>query len=290
MATIAITGAGGFVGRHLARRLGASAVTLAADVTDRAALEAEIASCGPDAIVHLAAQSSVRESWDRPSEVWRVNAGGTVELLRATAAAAPAARVLVVSSAEVYGLVGADPIDERQPVAPISPYGASKAAAELACAASGLDVVVARPFPHTGPGQDERFAVGSWAAQIARLERTGGGALQVGNLDARRDMLDVRDVVAAYVALLDRSVAADTYNVASGSAPSMRDVLSGLVAHARCPITIEVDESRMKPSDLPVLCGDAARLRSATSWVPRIPFAETLADTLAAARDTVADD
>jgi GDP-4-dehydro-6-deoxy-D-mannose reductase len=169
----------------------------------------------------------------------------------------------------------------------MSPYAASKAAAEVACEQArrvGVDVVVSRGFQQEGPGRDERFAVGSWAAQIARAEEAGGGTVRVGDLSARRDIVDVRDVCRAYELLLDRSVPPATYNVAGGRTIEMREVLELLVGLAEAPIEVEPDPARIRPADLPVVCGDASRLRDATGWEPMIPLEQTLADTLDAAR------
>lgn len=285
---ILVTGAGGFVGGYLLAELGQGAVPAQTDVTDSAAIAQEVAEVTPSAIVHLAAFSSVAESWRAGAEVWRVNAIGTVNVLDAAAAEQPAARILVVSTGEVYGRADVLPTPEGASMRPISPYAASKAAAELACEraarADGLDVVVARAFPHVGPGQDERFAVASWAAQIARLEVQGGGSLAVGDLSVQRDLTDVRDSVRAYRLLLEQPVKAGNYNVASGRAVPLAEVVETLVGLAGCPVSVEVDDARLRPADIPVLCGDATRLREATGWSPTIPLAQTLADTLSAAR------
>jgi GDP-4-dehydro-6-deoxy-D-mannose reductase len=285
---ILVTGAGGFVGGYLTSELGHTAVPSQADVTDSVAIAQEIAKVTPSAVVHLAAFSSVAGSWENPVEVWRVNTLGTVALLEAVRAERPAARVLVVSTGEVYGRSEVLPTPEDEPRRPLSPYAASKAAAELACEraarADGLDIVVARAFPHVGPGQDERFAVASWAAQIASLEARGGGTLAVGDLSVERDLTDVRDVVRAYRFLLEPSVGAGTYNVASGRTVRLAEVIQTLVGLARCPVTVEVDEKRLRQGDIQVLSGDAGRLMEATGWSPTIPLEQTLADTLSAAR------
>jgi GDP-4-dehydro-6-deoxy-D-mannose reductase len=285
---ILITGAGGFVGGYLTSELGHTAVPSQADVTDPVAIAQEIGEVSPSAVVHLAAHSSVAGSWENPVEVWRVNTLGTVALLEAVRAERPAARVLVASTGEVYGRAEVLPTPEDEPPRPLSPYAASKAAAELACEraarADALDVVVARAFPHVGPGQDERFAVASWAAQIARLEARGGGTLAVGDLSVERDLTDVRDVVRAYRLLLEPSVAAGTYNIASGRTVRLAEVVETLVGLAQCPVTVEVDEKRLRPGDIQALSGDAGRLVEATGWSPTIPLERTLADTLSAAR------
>ena len=289
-ASVLLTGARGFVGRHLLAELGDRATATDADVTAAEEVGHAVAEARPQALVHLAARSSVGASWGEGAAVWSVNVVGTVNVLEAVAAGSAGARVLFTSTGEVYG-AAPGPTPEDAPVRPLSPYGASKAAAEVACdrarRADGADVVVARAFAHAGPGQDERFAVGSWTRQIARLERAGGGVLRVGNLDARRDLTDVRDVCRAYALLLDRAVPAGTYNVASGRAHAMRDVVEILVSLASCPVTAEPDETLMRAADVPALCGDATRLREATGWEPRIPLETTLADALDHARELV---
>jgi GDP-4-dehydro-6-deoxy-D-mannose reductase len=196
--------------------------------------------------------------------------------------------LLFPSSGDVYGRADRIPTPEDERVAPVSPYGASKAAAELACAqaARELDVVVARSFPHIGPGQDERFAVGSWAAQVARLRGEGGGVLQIGNVDVERDLTDVRDVCRAYRLLLDRSVPAGTYNVAGGRAVPLRRVVELFVELAGVPIDVEQDETRFRPADVPLLAGDPSKLRASTGWQPAIPLERSLADALEAAART----
>jgi GDP-4-dehydro-6-deoxy-D-mannose reductase len=285
---ILVTGADGFVGRHLLKELGEDGVAGKVDVLDGDGLTAELAAVGPRAVVHLAGLSSVSESWEETVPLWRTNVLGTVQLLEAVRNAVPAARVLLASSGEVYGRATTLPVTEDAPVAPLSPYAASKAAAELAAgqaALAGMDVVVARSFPHIGPGQDERFAVGSWTKQIARLEAEGGGTLLVGDLSAERDLTDVRDVCRAYRLLLDRAVPAGTYNVASGRAVPLRGVVELLVELAGVPIEVAQDETRLRPVDIPELSGDPGRLRAATGWEPEIPLERTLSDALAAARE-----
>ena len=284
---ILITGPQGFAGRHLQAQLGGRGLPVDVDVTDAQVVARAVAASAPEAVVHLAARSSVADSWGETSEVWRVNVLGTVNVLEAVRAEAPQARVLMVSTGEVYGRAEVLPTREESPIAPLSPYAASKAAAELACGTSNVDVIVTRAFQHEGPGRDERFAIGSWTRQIARLEEAGGGTLQVGDLSSRRDITDVRDVCRAYELLLDRAVSAGIYNVASGRAVLMRQVLDLLVAMARRPIEIEVDPARSRPTDLPAMCGDASKLRAATGWTPTIPLEQTLADALEAARQAV---
>jgi GDP-4-dehydro-6-deoxy-D-mannose reductase len=284
---VLITGADGFVGGHLLTELGGDAVAGSADVLDGDAFAAELRDVRPAAVIHLAALSSVGTSWEGVAEVWRTNVIGTVQVLEAVRAEAPEARVIVASSGEVYGRAETVPTPEDAPVAPISPYAASKAAAELAAwqaAARGTDVFVVRPFPQVGPGQDERFAIGSWTRQIARLESEGGGALLVGDLSGERDLTDVRDGVRAYRLLLEADAEPGTYNLASGRAVRMEDVLDRLVELSAVPIEIEQEEARLRPAEIPSLVGDPSKLRAATGWEPEIALEQTLAEALEAAR------
>src|SRR4051812_21637287 len=285
MERVLVTGPAGFVGRHLRDELGEAFVPFEGDVLDADALTAALHETQPSAVVHLAAESSVAASWEDPTRVWRVNVDGTVNVLEAVRHERPEARVLFPSTSEVYGSASRFPTPEEEPVRPISPYAVTKAAAELACALPGVEVVVARSFNHEGPGRDDRFATGSWTRQIARLEAEGGGTLLVGDLSAERDLTDVRDVARAYRLLLEPSVPAGTYNVASGRTVTMERVVELLVGLARTPVQVERDESRVRSADIQRLCGDAGKLRAATGWEPRTPLEQTLADALVAARE-----
>jgi GDP-4-dehydro-6-deoxy-D-mannose reductase len=283
---VVITGATGFVGIHLTTMLeecGAEVVPFAGDICDLDSLRSEIAAARPEAIVHLAALASVAQTWRSERSVWDVNATGTVNLLIAAGDAAPDARLVIVSSAEVYGIVpeSRQPIGELEPIAPRSPYGVSKAAAEIAAMQSPLDVVIARPFNHIGPGQDARFAIASFCSQIAEIERGNGPAvIEVGNLSARRDLIDVRDVVEAYRLLIRPGGQSGPFNIASGKSHAIGDVLDRLLSLAHVPIETAVDEGRLRPSDVPQLCGDASRLQAAVGWRPLIDLHQTLSDTL----------
>ena len=288
MTRVLVTGPSGFVGTHLRAELEDAFLPYDEDVLDLASLTTAVRDAQPDAVVHLAALSSVAESWGDVTEVWRTNVLGTVNVVEALRAQAPRARLLFVSSGEVYGRAPLVPTPEAAPVEPVSPYGASKAAAELACRqARDLDVVVARSFPHVGPGQNERFSIASWAAQLARLRSEGGGTLLVGDLDVERDLTDVRDVCRAYRLMLDRALPAGTYNVASGRAVPLKRVLELLVEAAGVPVTVERDPSRLRPAEVRVVAGDASKLRAATGWEPSIPLERTVADVLEAAQLTV---
>jgi GDP-4-dehydro-6-deoxy-D-mannose reductase len=291
---VLITGADGFAGRYLRAALeqrGSETIASTADVRDAAAISQELRAAQPDAVAHLAAITSVADAWSREREVWEVNALGTLNVVIALHEHAPKARLLVASSAEVYGHVSEDdgPVAEDHPSAPISPYGRSKAAAELACAREDLDLVVVRPFPHTGPGQTETFAIPSFAGQIARIEAgQAPPVIKVGNLAARRDYSDVRCVVDAYARLLEQRGGLRIFNVATGTALSLRSVLERLLARATVPISVETDPARLRPADVPLLVGSARRLAESTGWRPTRSIDETLADVLDAARQGVA--
>jgi GDP-4-dehydro-6-deoxy-D-mannose reductase len=193
-------------------------------------------------------------------------------------------RVLITASAAVYAPSDA-PLDERAAVRPDSPYALSKLAQELlgqrAGVEDGIEVIVARAFNHTGPGQSPSFMASAFAQQIALLERQRGEpALQVGNVEARRDLSDVRDVVRAYTMLMTRGQPGEVYNVAAGSAPTVRSVIDTLARLAGLRLKLEVDPARLRPLDNPVLIGDASKLRRQTGWRPEIPLEQTLADLL----------
>jgi GDP-4-dehydro-6-deoxy-D-mannose reductase len=280
-----VTGAAGFVGGHLRPRLERSGFEVVGrdqeiDVTDAAALEREIARVEPTAIVHLAAQSSVARSLQDQTLTVRVNYLGTRNLLRAAARRAPEARVLLVSSGDVYGTADASapPFQESAPLRPRTVYARTKACADLLggeYAREGLDVVRVRPFSHTGPGQADVFVAPSFARQAVEIA-AGRRAplLRVGNLESVRDFLDVEDVVDAYARLLDPSVPAGVYNLASGAGHRVGELLSGLLRRAGVSPTIEVDPERYRPAECAM--GDATRLRRATGWQPRVPFGRTL--------------
>jgi GDP-4-dehydro-6-deoxy-D-mannose reductase len=287
-----ITGGKGFVGQWLAAHLEDSGdevavVDIETDVADGAAVRRVMTEVSPDSVYHLAAMTHVGESWDDPSQVLRVNVLGTAEILAAARAQPTSPRVLVVSSAEVYGVVAPEqlPVDEDTPTFPSSPYAASKLAAEAVALQAWRGyrqpVVVVRPFNHIGPGQSPNFIVPALAKRIVEARRYGGTSLRVGTLTTRRDFTDVRDVVAAYRLLIERGVPGEVYNVCSGLDVAMSDVAAQLLALAGAALTLETDPELVRPVDVPVLRGDASRLHAATGWRPTTPLAKTLADVLA---------
>jgi GDP-4-dehydro-6-deoxy-D-mannose reductase len=291
-----VTGAAGFVGRRLLPRLARAGWEVTGtdrevDVADPEAVGAALSRARPDLVVHLAAVSSVAASRRDPQETYRVNFLGTRALLAGAARAAPAARVILASTGDVYGSAqpGAPPFREDCPLRPRSPYARTKAAADLLgaeYAARGLDVVRARLFNHTGPGQSDAFVLASFARQAAEIAAgRREPRLRVGNLDSVRDFLDVDDVLEAYVALADRALAAGVYNVASGVPVRIGDALEAILRAAGIEATVEVDPERVRPADRSV--GDASRLRLASGWAPRTPFARTLERVVADWRERI---
>lgn len=244
-----------------------------------------IGAAQPQVVYHLAGWADIKASWADPMAVLRVNAEGTLNVLKACHTAG-VARVLAVASADIYGVVTEAelPLTEESPLRPTSPYAASKAAAEALAVQAflgyGLDVIRVRPFNHIGPGQSEQFVAPALAARIARAERDGVDTIAVGNLSARRDVTDVRDVVRAYRLLIEHGEAGAVYNVCSGRDVSIQEIVDQLLALARRPISLETDPSLFRPVDLPVLRGDASLLKRATGWAPELSLAQTLTDLL----------
>jgi len=310
---VLITGATGFVGGHLVHALeeeGPSAFEIFGTAFPQAPSPSEhglffldlrsekdvrrlVGEIRPDWIFHLAAISNVRHSWQMRSETIETNVVGTHNLLEAVRQTTPAARVLFISSSDVYGS-GASPAEvlkEGAPLQIVSPYAYSKAAGEMLCGfyekIENIDIVIARPFPHTGPGQTEDFVCSDWARQVAQIEKGDiAPTLKVGNLDVRRDFCDVRDVVKAYILLMRKGRRGEPYNVCSGKAIALREILDFLVREAAVssPISIEVDPTKFRKIDLPVRVGSYRLIAEETGWLPRIPIEQTLRDLLASWR------
>jgi nucleoside-diphosphate-sugar epimerase len=250
------------------------------DVTDRIAVEAKLKQLMPQAIIHLAAQSSVAASQADPALTLRVNYSGTLSVLRGAQHCGSQPRVLLIGSADQYGTAspGSEPFTEASPFQPASAYARSKAQADelgATFAGLGLPIVRVRAFSHSGPGQPDSFVLSSFARQIAEIDAgQREPILRVGNLDSVRDFLDVADVVDAYVRLLDPQVEATAYNVCSGVGLQLSVLLEALLERASIRPQIESDPERFRPTDYSV--GDASRLRTATGWEPRVPIEQTL--------------
>lgn len=296
----AVTGARGFVGPHLLAHLedeGDEVIGLDRrgperfDVTEADAVRRTLHDLRPDVLYHLAALSHVGTSWDAPNLTMRVNVEGALNVLRACADEG-VERVVVVCSAEEYGRIEERdlPVSEDAPLRPITPYGASKVAADFlalqAFLGGGVATIRARPFSHTGPGQSDLFVVPALARRIVDAERAGADEIAVGSLEPVRDLTDVRDVVRAYRLLATHGAPGEVYNVCSGVGVRVAEVADRMVALARRPLRLVVDPALVRPVEVPRLVGDPSRLRAATGWVAEIGLDQTLADVLEAARHT----
>lgn len=302
---ILVTGCNGFAGRHATAVLRQAGHEVAGgDVTDPApgapphrhldvrevdSIVQALADIRPDAVLHLGGIAFVPLGWTKPQLVFEVNTIGTLNVLEAVRQQCPAARVLVVTSAEVYGSQPAPaPLDESAPYRPDNIYGVAKAAADQSAllfgARHGLDIMVARPSNHIGPGQSLDFVSSSFAAQLAAISRGAEPLLRVGNLDQQRDFTDVRDVARAYALLLEKGPSGAAYNIASGVMTPVRAILDHLCAIARVEPRIEVDPALFRPTDQRPSYR-ITRLHQDTGWQPVIPLRQTLADIYASILD-----
>jgi GDP-4-dehydro-6-deoxy-D-mannose reductase len=305
---VLITGATGFVGSHLADHLSAIPTyhvwgtkrrrsdtsnlqahidLIDCEITDPTSVANVLQTVHPDLIFHLAAQSFVPNSHSAPHHTIAVNLLGTLNLLVAILNRCPDTKLLVAGSSEEYGIVHPHecPIKEYQPLRPVSPYGVSKAAMELLAAqfhaSYGIHVVTTRAFNHTGPRRGEQFVTSSLAKQVAQIEAGKRKPIvHVGNLEAKRDWTDVRDMVNAYLLALLDCAPAEPYNICSGRTNSINDILSILQLNATAKFTTEVDNDLLRPSDIPLLVGSRDKFTRATHWKPTIPFEQTIVDLL----------
>jgi GDP-4-dehydro-6-deoxy-D-mannose reductase len=322
---VLITGASGFVGRHLidhlSRPAGKRSIEIfgtcfpetpehCADLCRRSpsvrlihvdlrsadAVTDLIKTVRPDRIFHLAAISHVRTSWDRRRETLETNLMGTFHIFDAVRLFAPKTRILFISSSDVYGYLKpketARAFKETERDSIVSPYAFTKAGGELLsefyAGSERLDIVVARPFPHTGPGQTADFVCSDWARQIALIERGKiAPVIHVGNLQPRRDYSDVRDVVRAYGLLMTKGKHGEIYNVATGKAPSLKRILQTLLSFSTRRIEVRVDPEKLRKADIPYLAGSNAKIKARTGWEPRIPLEKTLRDLLEDWRERV---
>ncbi len=310
-----ITGIGGFVGRHLLEHLrehdddvsgigrpadcvglDPSARVFEADLRDRTAVEAVMRQARPDAIYHLAAQASVGESVADPWPTLSNNLQAQMNLFEAVLAADLRPTVLVIGSSDEYGRVRPDevPTHEDVPLRPTTAYGVSKVGQDVMgyqyFAQHHLPVVRVRPFNHTGPGQDDRFVVASFARQIAEIEAgLREPVIRVGNLDVYRDFSDARDIVRGYRLAVTAGVPGEVYNLGRGEATSVGAILDALIALGRVPVEVTPDPSRFRPADVPRQVADCAKFHALVGWRAEIPLQATLRDTLEYWRSRVAE-
>lgn len=297
--TVLLTGAPGFAGRHFAAAAcaaGLDVVTssadgedadLACDVLDPASVAGAIAAAQPEAVVNMAGQASVASSWREPKRTFELNAVAVLNLLEGIVAGAPGCYLLCASSAEVYGAPEPDslPLSEEAPVRPLSPYGSSKAAMEVLVGqyvrAHGVRAGVVRAFNQIGPGQSPEFVASSLSRQIAEAELRGEDRLEmtVGNVSARRDFTDIRDSARAYVSMVRKGLTG-TYNLCSGRAVKIEELIEQMGSCSRVAVEFEVDAALVRPSDPPLIVGSGRRLQEETGWQPRIPIAQTASDLL----------
>jgi GDPmannose 4,6-dehydratase len=297
---VLITGISGFVGKHLKKYLENQGLEVfgfdrssenvgegiyRADLLDKESLKRIFEKVRPEQVYHLAAQSSVKESFDNPQATLDVNVNGTENLLEVVCELGleNKCRILVVTSADIYGIVGTDPIKEDHPLNPVSPYGKSRLAQEKLIQQytqnKGMSIVIVRSFPHTGPGQTDQFVCSSFAKQMALIEAgKQNPVMKVGNLDAARDFMDVRDVVRAYFEIVNNTYELGCYNLSSGKAYKISEMLNLLLQMSSKEVMVERDPDRMRPSDIPILLGDHSRFSEITGWQPQIPITQTIKD------------
>lgn len=264
------------------------------DLLEKEKIQKCISEVQPDMVYHLAALTSPAESFSSPETVVINNVTAQIHLLEALRLYANTPRIMIISSAEVYGIVNSSdlPISESVELRPGSPYAVSKIAQDYLglqyFLSYGMDIIRVRPFNHIGPRQSASFVVSSFAKQIAEAEKSKNGKeILVGNLDAKRDFTDVRDMVRAYLLLAQKGESGEVYNIGSGLSHKISDILGKLVSLSYEKIETKVDPSRMRPSDVPDIRSDNTKIKNLTNWEPTIPLDQTLKDTLDYWRDNV---
>ena len=305
-----ITGIDGFVGNYLAAILlengyevyGTSIIPnykkenikiFDMDLLDKNKVLEVISEVKPNKVFHLAGQSAVGLSWKEPTLTFNINVNGTINLLEAIREKIVDTKILIIGSSDQYGVIKEQdcPINENQKQNPQTPYGISKKTQEevalLYSKVYNMNIIIARPFNHIGPGQNKNFVVPDFASKIVDIERGADPVIKVGNLDTYRDFTDVRDIVRAYVLLLEKGNIGEIYNVGSGSAIRVQEILDKLINLSKLPISIEIDPDKFRPIDVPLVLCDNSKIKSDTGWVPGISIDETLKETLEYWRDKI---
>lgn len=311
-----ISGATGFVGTHLVKYLDSSDYTIYGtsfpekpatgaeassgqqifqmDIRSEKAVFEAVKDIQPDWIFHLAAISNVKYSWEKRKETLETNLMGAFYLFEAVREYAPQARILFVSSSDVYGVLTPKEkaLQEEDSLLAVNPYAFTKIGGEMLSGfyarIEKMDIVIARSFPHTGPGQDPAFVCSDWASQIARIEKgLAEPVIKIGNCKVRRDFTDVRDMIRAYTLLMEKGNSGEIYNVCSGRAVLLREVLDILLSFCSEKFEVEVDWRKLRKADIPLLVGDNRKIREATSWEPKIPLKKSLHDLLEYWREAI---
>lgn|SRR3989344_1505338 len=304
-----VTGIAGFAGSHLTELLLKKGISVygyfhpdhlsnnlnhlksrihleACDLQEAKSLLKSVKTINPDYVFHLAAFSSPAQSFKDPYNTFKNNVMGELNLLEALVLLKSKAKILIIGSADEYGNIDKSnlPADEQTPLAPISPYAVSKVTQDMLGLQfylhHKLNIVRVRPFNHIGPRQSTAFVVPSFAAQIAALEKKGGGTIKVGSLNNRRDFTDVRDMVRAYSLALSKGISGEVYNIGSGKAVKIGDILTMMIKLSLAKITIEIDKSRLHAQDIKTIYCDFSKFKRQTGWQPEIPLLKTLSDTI----------
>ncbi len=294
-----ITGSSGFVGKHLSTYLQSQNLKVygiernfpfggfdafECDILDVSRLKEVLKEIKPDYIFHLAAQSSVESSWKDPVGTFRINVEGTDNLINCVEELKLNSIILIASSGEVYGTAKSYPFTEQTIPEPNSPYSKSKLAQEEIALEhfkkNGTKIIISRSFPHNGPNQSENFACSSFAKQIVQIEKGEMDNIIVGNLDASRDYTDVRDIVKAYYLAVQKCKSGEIYNICSGKAYTIKEILDNLINLSTKKIITKSDKKKLRPSDIPLLLGDNKKFCTITNWKPYFTLNQTLKDTL----------
>lgn len=303
---VLVTGAGGFVGGYLVPRLVSRGHQVYAgelqhsqfksiknvnsvkfDITNYQELEYMMSKIRPDGIIHLAAQSMVKRSWENPVLTINVNTIGTINLIKAVKLVVPTCKIINIGTSEEYGLTGklGQPLGEESPCVPQNPYAISKfAAGQLALQLANkekLNLIHVRPFNHFGPGQQIGYVVSDFCSQIASIEKgIASPIMYVGDLNAQRDFSDVRDVIEAYIVLLESKADNGVYNICSGKPRTIKNILDLLIQQSSASIEVKIDQERFRPSEVPLFFGSNQKIANAIDWSPKQEFSASLLETL----------